>query len=205
MSFKEPYDLAMYFVRYQEFYESPSPQYRGKKFALLDFMRWYSFKFGKGVFTYPEDWAGFNIPGDIIKQIWDLGIDDRNLYDYEMLQVYRECQEKAKGNFYLIGVSASKEEAITLKHEIAHGFFYTTPSYKKEMKKLVKELAPELRTRMNEELLDLGYTPKVYVDEIQAYMSTGLPMSSDGTELYAKLEAAQKPFIKLYNQYYKEK
>lgn len=205
MSFKEPYDLAMYFVRYQEFYESPSPQYRGKKFELLDFMRWYSFKFGNGVFTYPDDWAGFNIPGDIIKQIWDLGITDRNIYDYEMLQVYRECQKKSKGDFYLIGVSSEKEEAITLKHEIAHGFFYTTPSYKKEMTQLVKELTPEVRQKMNDELKELGYTPKVYIDEIQAYMSTGLPLNPDGSDIYQQLEEARKPFIKLYSKYYKEK
>ena len=206
MSFENHYDLAMHFVRYQEFYESPSPEFRGKKFELLDFMRWYSFKHGNGVFTYPVDWAGFNIPGSIIKEIWDLGISDRNIYDYEMLQVYRECLDKSGGDFYLIGTeSKSKESTITLKHEIAHGFFYTTPEFKKESTKLVKELNPELRQYINGELKELGYTPKVYIDETQAYMATGLPMDDDNTDNYRQLEAARKPFIKLFKQYYKEK
>lgn len=206
MLFENHYDLAMHFVRYQEFYESPSPEYRGKKFELLNFMRWYAFTYGNGVFTYPEDWAGFNIPGYIIKEVWDLGISDRNQYDYEMLQIYRECCDKSDGNFYLIGTEIKSEEsAITLKHEIAHGFFYTTPEYKKEMTKLVKKLSEELRQYLNNELKELGYTPKVYIDETQAYMATGLPTHDDGTDLYHQLEVAQEPFIKLYNKYYQEK
>lgn len=42
------------------------------------------------------------------------------------------------------------------------------------MKKLVKGLDPAIRKTINDGLKKLGYTPKVYVDETQAYMSTGL-------------------------------
>lgn len=206
MSFDNSYDLAMHFVRYQEFYESPSPIFRGKKFELLDFMRWYSKEFGKGVFTYPDDWAGFNIPGSIIKQIWDLGISDRNNYDYEMLQIYQECAKKSQGDFYLIGAGADdeKEVDITLRHEIAHGFFYTIPEYRDTMIEFVDSLNLQVRSFLEEDLESLGYTPEVYVDEIQAYMSTGLSINYDEAEsnLYHQIELAQQPFIDLYNKYY---
>lgn len=205
MSFPESYDLAMYFLRYQEFYESPSDQYRGHSFEILDFMKWYSITNGNGVFTYPDDWEGFNIPGSTIKQVWDLGITDRNKYDYEMLKVYQECQEKAGDNFYLIGAPINDKNSVTLRHEIAHGFFYTTPKYYQNMSELVAELPQNLHNIMTEELYNLGYVQHVYVDEIQAYMATGLPMSPDESSSYISLEKAQEPFIKIFNQYFNNK
>jgi hypothetical protein len=196
LDFKQSYDLCMFFMRYQEFYESPSPQFRGKAWEWVDFMKWYSKKYGKGAFTYAIDWSGFNIPGEVINQIWELGIRDPNIYDYEMRTVYRECKAIAKGDFYLIG-AVGKNGA--LKHEIAHGFFYTTPEYKKEMTKLVKALDPALRKGMNKVLSGMGYTPKVYIDECQAYLSTGPSYHFENLKITS---AIRKPFIKLYKEYY---
>lgn len=170
--FRNHYDMCMHFLRYQEFYESASPKYRGKSFDIFDFMKWYSLKYGKGAFTYPIDWNGFNIPGNIIKKVWDLHIDSKTIYDYEMLMAWRECNEKANGEpFYIIGVVRGSK---ALKHEIAHGMFFLNSEYKKEMTKLVKSLPSDIRKVINVGLKKLGYTPKVYTDETQAYMSTGL-------------------------------
>jgi hypothetical protein len=196
LDFKNHYDMAMHFWRYQEFYESPSPRFRGKAFSLLDFMKWYSAKYGNGAFTYATDWAGFNIPGDIIKKVWELGIPDLNDYDHKMLETFQACQKQSKGSFYLIA-AVGKNEA--LKHEIAHGFFYTLPEYKKEMTKLVKALAPSFRKKVNKALKEMGYTPKVYIDECQAYLATGF---TDAFEFAYTNE--HKPFVKLYNEYYSE-
>jgi len=192
--FNHHYDMCMYFLRYQEFYESPSPKYRGKSFEILDFMKWYSLKYGGGAFTYPEDWNGFNIPGDVIGKVWDLGISDRNLYDYEMKMAWQECKAKTNGKFYIIGVVRGNK---ALSHEIAHGLFYLQPEYKKEMKRLVGELPPDLRKSINNTLKKLGYTPKVYVDETQAYMATGLTESFDDLALKAKEN-------KLFESYFKK-
>ena len=195
MDFKDSYDLAMHFMRYQEFYESSSPRFRGKAWEWVDFMRWYSKKYGNGSFTYASDWAGFNIPGVIIDKVWNLGIADRNIYDYVMLDTYRKCKEQAKGDFYLIGAVGKRG---ALKHEIAHGFFYTIPEYKKEMTKLVKSLDPAFKRSLNSNLKEMGYTSKVYIDECQAYLSTGL------LDLFkAKLDKEHKPFVSLYNKYYR--
>lgn len=193
--FNHHYDMCMYFLRYQEFYESPSPKYRGKPFLILDFMKWYSLKYGDGAFTYPEDWNGFNIPGDTIKKVHDLGITDKNIYDYEMWLAWKECNTKANGKkFYIIGVVRGNK---ALNHEIAHGLFYLHPEYKREMKRLVKELPTNLRKNINNTLKKLGYTPKVYVDEAQAYMATGL------TESFDK-ETQETKELKLFESFFKK-
>lgn len=196
LDFKKSYDLSMHFLRYQEFYESASPRFRGKPFQILDFMEWYSAKYGKGAFTYPVDWAGFNIPDHIITEVWAQGIMDRNIYDYEMKMVHQKCAEKYPNErFYIIGAVG---KSFAMKHEIAHGFFYTQPEYREKMTALVKALKPALRKSINKTLKKIGYTPKVYIDECQAYMSTGF------TDAFGvKLKDEHKPFVKLYNEYYK--
>lgn len=170
LEFKEEYDMTMFFLRYQEYYESPSPKFRGKTWKILDFMRYYSFAFGKGAFTYPIDWSGFNIPDYVISNVRERGIPDPNDYDKVMWSVYQSCKKRAKGNkFYIIGVVKGND---ALEHEIAHGLFYLNPEYKKEMVKLVKQMDPELRKVMDAYLLKVGYTPQVFVDETQANMAT---------------------------------
>jgi hypothetical protein len=197
--FKNNYDLCMHFMRYQEYYESSSSKYRGKKFEIFEFMRWYSFKFGKGIFTYTDDWNGFNLPGNIINDVWKLHISDKNIYDYEMLHAWNECNRRADGKpFYIIG-TAGKE---ALDHEIAHGLFYLNPEYQKKMKSLVRALSPEIRKEMNSSLKHLGYTPKVYVDETQAYMATGLPESFENPDQWLD---EQNPFHTTFVQYSRKK
>lgn len=198
VDFKNYYDMAMHFLRYQEFYESPSPKFKGKSFTIINFMEWYSKDKGGGMFTYPRDWGGFNIPGNIITKVWEKGIGDTNKYDTTMFKVASKCKQKSSdGNFYLIGAIGKN---AALKHEIAHGFFYTIPEYKKEMTKLVKELKPAFRKSMEKTLKELGYCKSVYIDECQAYLSTGL---SDTFKV--KLNGQDKPFISLYKKYYNAK
>src|SRR5579864_3597075 len=85
LQFKRRYDLCMQFLRYQEYYESVNSKFRDHAFDLLTYMEWYSHNNKLGYFSYPVDWSGFNIPGETIKKVWDLGIADKNIYDYEML------------------------------------------------------------------------------------------------------------------------
>lgn len=200
LDFKDRYQLAMHFLRYQECYESPNPKFRNHVFSLVDFMEWYSKAFGNGIFTYPADWAGFNIPSSIIKSHY-LDIPDWNKYDQVMQIIYDDCTEKSGGDFYLIGSVGSKTgDLFTLKHELAHGFFYLKADYKKEMTKLVKALKPSFRESVYKVLKRIGYTSHVYVDECQAYLSTGIPA---GFEMKVKNE--DKPFVQLYNEYYNVK
>jgi hypothetical protein len=85
-----------------------------------------------------------------------------------------------------------------MRHEIAHGFFYTIPRYKQEMSLLVERLPKSFFKKMCKSLRDIGYGSNVYVDECQAYLSTGVPTSFDLT-----VDKEDKPFVQLYKHYYK--
>ncbi len=197
-NFKDQYQLAMHFLRYQEFYESPNPKFRNHGFTILDFMEWYSKAFGNGSFTYPLDWVGFNVPNKVFERAIEKSPEE-NKYDTTMIEAYFQCKQKAGAKFYIIGSVGDKtSQFYAMKHEVAHGFFYLNPTYKKEMTKLVKALKPRLRNDMFAAFKKIGYTPQVYVDECQAYFSTGIP---DRFGLHLKGE--DQPFIDLYSTYYK--
>lgn len=99
------------------------------------------FKNSNGYFSYPIDWAGFNIPNTIFKANWFHNIRDKNKYDYFMLQAYYAIWHDIKYNsmdtyldfdlndpkYYLIGAT----DVLTIKHEMAHGFYYLIPKYKR--------------------------------------------------------------------------
>ncbi len=204
----DSYDMCMTFCRYQEKYESPNPKFRGKDFALVDFMEWYS-KNSNGYFSYPIDWAGFNIPNTIFKANWFHNIRDKNKYDYFMLQAYYAIWHDIKYNsidtyldfdlndpkYYLIGAT----DALTIKHEMAHGFYYLIPKYKKEMDTLTKKLPKKFVEKVYSWFENIGYTKKVFKDEMQAYMATGFPSNSG--IVTNKLNG---PFEKMFDEYYKK-
>lgn len=193
LNFNNQYDLAMSFLRYQEYYESASSKFRNKPFTIFSFMRWYAKTYGDGAFTYTLDWAGFNIPGEIIKDVVKAGIPDENEYDYFMSEIYNKLYKKSN-KFYLIG-TYGKDNGPILEHEIAHGFFYTNPEYKKQMTKLVSELPAKLRKNIFSSLKAAGYTKEVHIDECQAYMATGY----NHPDITKK---DIKPFEDLFNNYF---
>jgi len=200
LEFQDHYDMCMTFLRYQEFYESPNPKFRGKPFKILDFMKWYSSTFGDGLFTYPKDWDGFNFPGYIVptlrEQLKDKESPDFNEYDDIMYKAWHKCASKSDNKpFYIIGTLKDNDDAK--EHEIAHAFFYLYPEYKKQMTQLVKELKPDIKEKINAELKRLGYTSHVYTDETQAYLSTALNPSFDS---YEKERKPLEEFFKTFSE-----
>lgn len=209
LEFKDRYKMCMHFLRVQEFYESPNPKFRNKAFDIFDFMEWYSKKYGEGSFTYPGDWSGFNVPGEVIKFCYDklaeaeLELDkyDKVMFDLRSTLDYvsraGSPNDDPSYNFYLIG--HLKSDRDTLHHEIAHGLFYLNKDYKKEMSRLVKELPKSIKNTIYKRFKALGYTPKVYIDECQAYMATGLMCGLSG-----KFQKHRKPFIETFRKYFQE-
>ena len=118
--FDNEFDLAMTFWRCQEFYESPNLSFRGKRFTLVDYMKWYSEAHGSGSFTHPSDWGGFNIPSRVITACFRKGIPDPSKYDRAMRNIYRACKDRSP-LFYLIG--ALRGQGKVVAHEIAHAYW----------------------------------------------------------------------------------
>jgi hypothetical protein len=167
---EDMYDLTMTFCRVQEFYESPFKQIRGKKFTIIEFMALYA-KENEGVFSYPQDWAGFNVPGPIVAELYDhLGVEDINEYD----NIITDIHDKIRGeidsmNYYLIGSNSDK---TTITHECCHALYFLDAEYKKNTNSILKKLRPSVRTKAESVLYDLGYDKSVLNDELQAYFST---------------------------------
>jgi hypothetical protein len=164
---KDQYDLTMTFCRLQEFYESPHKEIRNKKFKLLDFIRLYTKRRKEEVFTYPEDWVGFNVPSIVIENLYKLGIEDYNDYDRTIENIHKSIN---KNKYYLI--AATTNDTTTIEHELCHAFYFLYKDYKNGVNKFVKKLSPVVYKVIKDKLLDLGYCKQVINDEIQAYLST---------------------------------
>ena len=163
------YDRAMFFCKYQEFYESPIEEIRGKHFTLVEFMRAYKEYTKEDTFTYPRDWEGFNIPSDVLSEaIWRLGGDCK--YDTMMEEIF-DLLSGLRKRFYLIGVDSVKSSIY--KHEMAHALWYLDSKYKSSVKKLMKDIDAELYQRLVKKIVKMGYPEDMAEDEIQAYLCHG--------------------------------
>ncbi len=206
---EDSYDLSMLFCRVQEFYESPNPKYRNKDFCIWDFIDWYSRK-NNGVFTYPSDWAGFNLPYDVMEKcIFGLSkIGFQSPYDQIMAQIYSEIRDtKSEGDAYVIGICSNDE--TSLAHEICHGLYYTNPEYKKSADSVtleIKESQPEIYNTLKRNLTTMGYAENVIDDEIQAYLTINYDNNNFGKGIDSKIKRKlHKQYVKALEKYFENK
>jgi hypothetical protein len=201
----DDYDRAMLFCRYQEFYESPYKKFRNKSFTWMEYMRHYKDAWKKRTFTYPEDWSGYNIPGNVVEKANNVFYKQTE-YDQIMNDIYFYCaidsQNKNDGtrcDWYLIG--ASSKDLKTMDHEIAHGLYSTNKVYKKIVDTLISNIKPTHYDKLKKKLIKMGYVDdkKIIDDEIQAFMSTGLYNGLDTKEL-KKYEKDFKSNFKKFNK-----
>lgn len=167
---KDPYELAMMFFRYQEFYESTNPRMRERGFTWASYMSWYVRSRKTGLFAYPTDWAGFNIPVDVIRKVQEAGIRDPNHYDSLMDGVAGLIEAQEDGRAYLIGVP---EGGAVDEHELAHAAFYVDDVYAAGCQSAFRSLPAELQRSLIAAMEEAGYPEKTAVDELQAYVNTG--------------------------------
>ena len=165
LNFDNRYDVAMTFLRYQEFYESDNLQFKGRAFTISEYMAWYTRNRGQQSFTYPTDWCGFNIPIKVIKEVQDLHISDVNSYDGLMAGVMGLINSESQ-DAYLIGTSKHQSEIIA--HERAHGLFYTNHSYRDRAAEIISRASTVLINALCDKLGNMGYHSDVWHDEIQA-------------------------------------
>jgi hypothetical protein len=187
--FDNSYEMAMTFLRYQEFYESPNSLFFRKPFLIKEYVKWYS---DGGEFTYHNDWTGFNIPSEMIFEC-QKNIPDYNKWDDLMSEIVNEIKNKNIDRFYLIGTKNG--DSGVLDHEIAHGLFYTNKDYKNEMLDLYNNMCSKAKENIHNYLRESGgYSEEVFIDETQAYLSTGF--------YYMKsVNKEAKKFRQVYDKY----
>lgn len=204
---KDRYQRGMLFCRYQEFYESPYKEIRGKYFTLEQYMDLYRTKNKKHSFTYPIDWSGYNIPSQTLWKALDMfkksGCQE---YDEVMSFIINFCEnytlkfnKSRVKRWYLLGADSFRSS--TMDHEISHGLYYINKEYRKNCNSLISEIKKGDFNKMKKQLIKIGYADdsKIINDEIQAYMSTGLISVFD----IKSLEKYTKEFEKNFKSYYK--
>lgn len=171
------YDLVGAFIRVQEYYESPYDELYRRYFTHEKMI--FTYLAQNGGFTYFEDWAGFNVPGDIFLEWYERHEDgpgslwhrERELIDLVGSSTLYDKKEP----FYVIGANINRLDDI--KHELAHAWFYLNGEYRTSMTEFVNNRLPvEVTTYLKSYLIDEGYREEVVVDEIQAYLATS-PMT----------------------------
>lgn len=165
-------ELASTLLRFQEYYESP--KFRRKIFTLAEYKKWYiaNSPGGKktGKFTYYQDWGGFNMPSFALKPFYQGKFNPLSTKEKRFLDLFKD----KKGKFYIIGTYGKVPEKL-LRHEIAHGFFYTNSEYKNEVLKILRKLDKKTRTKINDYLYSSGgYHPEVWVDETHTHLMSNL-------------------------------
>ncbi len=182
--FPSAYQCNATFLRFQEHYESP--KFAGKIFDWEEYMDWCAEQ--RGNFTYFEDWSGFNLPGRVLEVFYAGKFDPLTRKERALLDIF----ENVKGNFYVIGTY--REDGLwTIRHEIIRGLFYLFPDYRRA----VREAISGCDTSAIKEILlgSCGYSRKVLVDEINAYLtsSRGRPViNSKKLPAYKKLKQSLK-------------
>lgn len=202
--FKTQHDLCMTFVRLQEFYESPNPKFRGKFFTFEEYVDWYCQTQGEGDFTYCTDWSGFNVPGNVANRFFNLHLwqdvlrpREEKLYDLirKRVDMWGDQGEPDDDQYYLIGTTEDSPLS-TVQHEIRHAVFYLDKRYRREVSTEIKKCKLK---RLYEALNKMGYTKQVHVDEVQAYILTGLAEdmkeTKEITKLRKKLRVIEKKYI----------
>lgn len=165
IEYRSNYLLAASFMRMQEYYESPLRGFRGRHFTHEMFMDAYAAKYGN--FTYTSDWAGFNVPGSVVRRFFTL-FRDLDRKETCLHEAVLPMIEQFGDAFYLIGSLPGDME--TLKHEAAHSFYYLDQEYRRAMDLITRGWRHA--SRFKETLVKHGYNASVARDETQAYMAT---------------------------------
>jgi len=169
--FKKVKDIALTFFRVQEYYESQNENLIGKKFTVFDFIEQSMDK--EGFIPYFYSWTGFNIPGHIFDEWYNLyKYIELTTYEVQLGHCVRENAPRDKPYYVIASLHKDKQ---TIDHEMAHALFYLNEEYKHIMEGLVSTFRfyyPENYKILCKYLKELGYNKLVYVDEIQAYLAT---------------------------------
>lgn len=153
-------ELGLTFMRFQEYYESANPNFRGKIFTQGQLKRWYSEEYGSN--SYHSHWVGFNFPSSVLTPFKEGLFDPLTIEEQRLVDLFKYRSD----NFYIIGAQSK----ATLRHELSHALYTTNPKYKDEINKFFIKHKHKLKNTIKY-IKDKGYCDEVLFDEIQAYIT----------------------------------
>jgi hypothetical protein len=153
-------ELGETFIRFQEFYESPSKKYRNKIFTLGDIKNYYSLQYGADL--YSDLWIGFNFPSSVLVPFKQGLFDPLTPQEKELLSLLKYRND----NFYLIGAQNNS----TLRHELSHAMYGYDKRYRIEIDSFIKTHNKDF-SKVSKYIIKKGYDKSVLNDELQAYIT----------------------------------
>lgn len=153
-------ELGITFMRFQEYYESPNPNFRGNIFTIGQLRKWYSENYGGN--SYHKHWIGFNFPSTVLEPFKSGLFDPLTKEENSLLDLFRYREDK----FYIIG---SQDDGV-LRHELAHALYFYNEKYKLEIDNYINKNKRKFKKTIKY-ILDKGYCKEVLYDEIQAYIT----------------------------------
>jgi hypothetical protein len=187
------YVLTSTLLRFQEHYESS--KFRNAIFSLEEFKSWFRGTREHGQFSYYDDVGGFNFPSSVLIPFVDRRFDPLSAREKALLSLLPNTPH----DFYVVGTYGDQFDLTHLRHEIAHGLYYTNQDYRG----CVDLVLEGLDVKPLEALLrQHGYHESVFRDEGHAYLGDDLEnLQKMGItiEPYAK---AHEQLLQLYNQFF---
>lgn len=153
-------ELSQTFMRFQEHYESPNPQFRGNIFTRGQYLNWYSQTYGAA--TYHIDWTGFNFPSYILEPFKSGLFDPLTDQESNLVNLLKYRTDK----FYIIGANSDS----IIRHELAHALYYHDKKYAQTISTLFDSHKSEI-SKTIKYIIDQGYHQDVIYDELQAYIT----------------------------------
>jgi len=203
---KTQYEIASTFMRVQEFYESPYGEIRGQYFSHERYMDICAYGKKRSaaneiVFSYLEDWNGFNVPGHVFDE-WAKLFEEHYLWDKEKQLIELIYEKQSTNSFYVIGTNDEGAKG-DYDHELSHAWYYLDDIYKKKMIKLVDKLSKTAREQIKDHLMDEGYRDGVVEDETIAYLTTNTMIEID--EMFEKVRIPWTSILKIQKAFVKFK
>jgi hypothetical protein len=153
-------ELGETFIRFQEYYESPSQKFRNKIFTLGHIKNYYSLQYGADL--YSELWIGFNFPSSVLIPFKQGLFDPLTTQEKELLALLKYRHD----NFYIIGAQNNS----TLRHELSHAMYGYDSKYKNEIDNFIFKNKKGF-AKVSKHILKRGYDKSVLNDELQAYVT----------------------------------
>lgn len=153
-------ELGETFIRFQEYYESPNPEFHNKIFTLGSIKQWYSVQYGADL--YSNMWVGFNFPSSVLIPFKE-GLFDPLTKEEEILLSLLKYRND---NYYIIGAQTKS----VLRHELSHAMYGFSTKYREEIDQFIYDNNYKFR-KIKKYIIDKGYHKNVVNDEIQAYVT----------------------------------
>lgn len=183
-------ELGLTFMRFQEHYESPNPDFKNKVFTMGQLKRWYSETYGAN--NYQTTWVGFNFPSKVLEPFKQGLFDPLTVEENRLLELFRYRSD----DFYIIGAQNNN----ILRHELAHALYASNEKYRKEINEFFIKNKSKL-TKSNKYILSKGYCKDVLNDELQAYITD----NDDNELINITCPTVISGINKIFNKYNKAK